>query len=96
MTIEERFERIEHFTAGWFEQSPREWEENRQMWRDTQRQIDELTRTVARFAEESRAADEKLRQQIAEVRLNMAALDRKTDERIQALVSAIGEMAKNK
>jgi flagellar hook-associated protein FlgK len=87
MTIEERFERIEHVTAGLAEEHRREREENRQLWRDTQRQINELTvrmndltlkvadtnDAIIRFAEESRAADRQL------------------GDRIDALVSAIGK-----
>jgi len=88
MTIEERFERIEHVTAGLAEERRKDREENRQLWRDTQRQINELaTRmndltlkladtndAITRLAEESRAADRQL------------------GERIDALVSAIGKL----
>jgi hypothetical protein len=61
MTAEERFERIEHVTAGLAEQFRKDREENRQLWRDTQRHINELTLKVAnmndaitRLAEETR------------------------------------------
>jgi flagellar hook-associated protein FlgK len=88
MTTEERFERIEHVTAGLAEQARKEREENRQLWRDTQRQLNELSARVndltlkiadtndaiTRLAEESRAADQQLR------------------ERIDSMVSAIGEL----
>jgi len=87
MTTEERFERIEHVTAGLAEEQRRFREESRQLWRDTQRQLNEaaarlndLTLRVAdanermdRMEEQSRAADHELR------------------ERIAALVSAIGQ-----
>jgi uncharacterized protein YlxW (UPF0749 family) len=87
MTIEERFERIEHVTAGLAEERRQDREENRQLWRDTQRQINELAvrmndltlkvadtnDAITRLAEESRAADRQL------------------GERIEALVSAIGQ-----
>jgi uncharacterized protein YlxW (UPF0749 family) len=87
MTVEERFERIEHVTAGLAEERRKDREENRQLWRDTQRQINELAvrmndltlkvadtnDVIARLAEESRAADRQL------------------GERIEALVSAMGK-----
>ena len=87
MTTEERFERIEHVTAGIAEERRKDREEYRQLWRDTQRQINELAArmndltvkmadtsdTITRLAEESRAADQQL------------------GARIEALVSAIGQ-----
>jgi methyl-accepting chemotaxis protein len=42
MTTEERFERIEHVTAGLAEERCRDREEFRQLWRDTQRQINDV------------------------------------------------------
>ena len=88
MTIEERFERIEHLTAGLAEERRKDHEENRQLWRDSQRQINELAirmndltlkvadtnDAIIRLAEESRAADRQL------------------EGRIEALVSAIGKL----
>ncbi len=69
MTIDERLARIEHVTAGLDEQWRRE--ENRTLWRDTQRQIDALGRKiadtndlVARLAEESHAGDRRLAEKI--------------------------------
>ncbi|MGO4882067.1 MAG: hypothetical protein ACLP59_14740 [Bryobacteraceae bacterium] len=87
MTIEERFERIEHVTARLAEERRKDREENRQLWRDTQPQINELAvrmndltlkvadtnDAITRLAEESRAADRQLR------------------ERIEALVSAMAK-----
>ena len=74
MTIEERFERIEHVTAGMAEERRRDRVESRQLWRETQRQLNELTMkmadvtvkiadttdTVAKLGEEMRAADRRL------------------------------------
>lgn len=99
MTIEERFERIEHVTAGLAEERRKDREEYRQLWRDTQRQIGELgvrmneltfkiadtNDAITRFAEESRAADQRIREESREA-------DRQLGERIDALVSAIGKM----
>jgi hypothetical protein len=87
MTIEERFEKIEHVTAGIAEERRKDREEYRQLWRETRREMHEVALkmndltlkiadtndTVARLAEESRAADKRL------------------GERIESLVSAIGQ-----
>jgi DNA anti-recombination protein RmuC len=106
VTIDERFERIEHVTAGLAEENRKNQEENRQLWRDTQRQIDALAATVRQFAEESRAADERLREEMREMNAKTDQRFRETDERfrrtdervgdiderINRLVGAIGEM----
>lgn len=87
MTTEERLDRIEHITAGLAEERRRDREEYRQLWRETQRQLNELAGRVneltlkvsetddaiTRLAEESRAADKRL------------------ENRIETLVSAIGQ-----
>jgi hypothetical protein len=97
MTIEERFERIEHVTAGLAEERRKDREEYRQLWRDNQRQINDLTLKIADTADsvtrlgekldflahESRESDRRLGERIDEV-------DRRLGERIDALVSAIG------
>jgi hypothetical protein len=88
MTTEERFERIEHVTAGLAEERRKDREENRQLWRETQRQLNELTIKVADTNDAiARLADE--------VRNNAEAArvaDQELRERISSLVSAIGEM----
>src|SRR5215831_3588548 len=73
MTIEERFERIEHVTAGLAEERRKDREENRQIWRDTQRQINELTLkiadtndSIARLGEETREAIKRLAEESRE------------------------------
>jgi hypothetical protein len=97
MTTEERFERIEHVTAGLVEERRKDREEYRQLWRNTQRQIDELTVKIERFAEESRAADKRLEDKIERLADKVErfaeesrAADRRLGQRIEALVSAIG------
>ena len=96
MTTDERFERIEHVTAGLVEERRKDREEYRQLWRDTQNRINELTakiaevderlaRSLEEFARESRAADDRLRQQIESV-------DKHLRDRIDSLVSAIGTL----
>jgi len=98
MTIDERFERIEHVTAGWIDQSRREREEDRALWRDTQRQINELSVRMVQIGDESRAADRRLGERLEQLALENRQVhaeaverDRQLDERIAALVSAIGE-----
>ena len=87
MTTEERLDRIEHITAGLAEERRKDREEYRQLWRETQRQLNELAGRVneltlkvsdaedaiTRLAEESRAADKRL------------------ENRIEIMVSAIGQ-----
>ena len=93
MTTEERFQRIEHVTAGLAEQAQRDREENRELWRDTQRQLDQLAihgarvtadidRLILEAAERDRAAHE--RDRASHER------DAALDARIDKLTSAIG------
>jgi uncharacterized protein YlxW (UPF0749 family) len=97
MTTEERFERIEHVTAGLAEERRKDREEYRQLWRDTQRQIYELTLkigdtndAITRFGEESRAADARLGARIDALAEESRAADARLGARIETLVSAIG------
>lgn len=64
-------------------------EEDRQLWRNTQRQIDELTVTVVRFGTRVDQLSETIEQLAQESRES----DRRLGERIDALISAIGAMA---
>jgi hypothetical protein len=87
MTTEERLDRIEHITVGLAEERRKDREEHRQLWRETQRQLNELAGRVneltvkladandaiTRLAEESRAGDKRL------------------ETRIDTLVSAFGQ-----
>jgi len=91
MTIEERFARIEHVTAGLAEERRKDREEFRALWRGTQRQIDALAvqderlgKRIEILAEESRAADQRLAERIEET-------DKRLGARIESLVSAMGE-----
>jgi len=54
MTLEERFARIEHVTAGIAEQREKDREEYKALWRDTQRQIDALATTTTNSPAPSR------------------------------------------
>ena len=87
MTPEQRLEKIEHLLAGWVEQSKAEHAENRLLWRETGRQIQE-------FAREGREQMAAIRAEFAERdrawHAEIAGRDRAMDERIQKLISAMG------
>jgi phage host-nuclease inhibitor protein Gam len=92
VTTEERLDRIEHVTAGFAEQFRKDREENRQLWRATQRQIGEL-------ADEMREADWRLGDRIELLAEESCAADKRLGERIDqlagrvdSLVSAIGSL----
>ena len=94
MTAEERFERIEHVTAGLAEERRKDREEFRALWRDTQRQFNDLTLKVAAVVDGLDRAGTR----IAELAEQAAARDRETDRRfretdarIDKLIIAIGE-----
>ena len=101
MTIDERLERLEHYTAGLGEMFLKEREESRQLWRETQQEIASLSRKVNDIADQflvfQRQADERHRQteeRFRETDERFRETDerfRQTDERINTLVSAIGE-----
>jgi hypothetical protein len=91
MTTEERFERIEHVTAGLAEERRKDREEFRALWRDTQLQLNALTFRIAEV-------NDRLGARIADLAEEAAVRDRETDRRfretdarIDKLVSAIGE-----
>src|SRR5215469_4921953 len=97
MTVEERFERIEHITAALVEERRKDREEHKQLWRDSQRQIAELTQKIAetnvavtRFAEESREADRRLGERIDELGRHLGQRIDDLGVRVDSLVSAIG------
>jgi hypothetical protein len=98
MTPEDCFARIEHVTAGLAEQRKKEREENRQLWRDTQRQLNELALRISevderlgkRIQELAEEAAERDRQALERDRESQER-DKRLGERIEALVSAMGE-----
>jgi len=98
VTIEERFERIEHLTAGMAEERRKDREEYKALWRDTQRAIDDLGRHVDALAVDTRVRFEQVADQIAaltaesrETNQRLRELGEATDARIASLVSAIGQ-----
>ena len=67
MTIDERFERIEHYTAGLAGERRKDREEYKALWRDTQRQLNEVSARLVQLSEadeEARAADRRLEARI--------------------------------
>ena len=94
MTTEERFERIEHVTAGLVEERRKDREEFRALWRDTQRQLDSLAGRVDSIASrlDSFIAESAARDRVTDQRFRETDQRfRDTDARIDKLVSAIGE-----
>ncbi len=90
VTTDERLARIEHVTAGIAEERKKDRDELRGLWRDTQRQLDQLTGRVGAiaahldtFIQESRAADQRLAERIEET-------DKRLGERIETMISAMG------
>src|ERR1017187_1630430 len=98
MTAEERFARIEHVTAALVEERRKDREEYRQLWRDTQRQIAELTLKIADTNDKiadtndtvTRLAED-LTRQIRASDERAKAAEQELRDRISALVSAIGQ-----
>jgi hypothetical protein len=86
MTIEERYERIEHLTAGLAEERRKDREEYKALWRDTQRQLDE----IARAALENNRAIAELGILIRDLAEESRDADRRLGQRIDSLASAIG------
>jgi hypothetical protein len=98
MTTEERFERIEHITAGLAEERRKDREEYRQLWRDTQRQINEtnaavaaLTFKIADTSDTVTRITEDLALQIHASDERAKAAEQELRDRISSLVSGIGE-----
>lgn len=98
MTTEERFERIEHITAGIAEERRRDREEYKALCRDNQRATDDLRHHLDELAVDTRLRFEQVADQLATLRAESRETDRRlrelgeaTDARIAALVSAIGE-----
>ena|SRR5579863_4778956 len=98
MTIDERFERLEHYTAGLGEMFVREREESRQLWRETQqeilsvsRKLNELTDQFLRFQVEGEERKREIDKRFRETDERF----RQTDARIQSLVVAIGELIRS-
>src|SRR4051794_19327245 len=90
MTSEERIARLEHVTAGWIEQSRKDYEENRRLWREQQAEFATMRKETEAMRQETdrrwRETDERFRE--------TAERSRQTDERVDKLVLAIGELVR--
>jgi polyhydroxyalkanoate synthesis regulator protein len=105
--LEERLGSVEHFTAALAEERRKDREEYKMLWRDTQRQLNELSTRLVQWGEEMREADERLRQRIEQfaeesraaderIREEARAADESLRQRIDALVSGIGEFMRHR
>jgi septal ring factor EnvC (AmiA/AmiB activator) len=93
MTAEERFERIEHVTAGLAEERRKDREEFRTLWRETQRQLNDLTQNVASLGDRIGALADEAAARDRETDRSFRLTDqrfRETDARIDKMVSAMG------
>lgn len=93
MNAEERLDRVEHYTAALVEERRRDREEYKSLWRDTQRQWNELSGRIDQLAKESREADKRLEARIDQLAKESREADKRLEGRIDRLVSAIGELA---
>jgi hypothetical protein len=94
MTTEERFERIEHITAGIAEERRKDREEHKALWRETQRQLNEVSIRLVQFSEADSRLEARISQLAEESRAaaeESRAADRRLEERIASLVSGFGE-----
>jgi len=103
MTTEERFERIEHVTAGLAEERRKDREEFRELWRDTKRHIDEVAMNLSKLTVQVVEMDDRLGARIADVNDRLGAhietlaeesraADKRLEPRIESMVSGIGEV----
>jgi len=87
MTTEERPDRIEHITARLAEERRKYCEEYRQLWRETQRKLNELAGRVNELTIKVSEAEDAITRLAEESR----AADKRLQNRIETLVSAIGQ-----
>ncbi|MGD0870677.1 MAG: hypothetical protein ABSB88_14065 [Bryobacteraceae bacterium] len=89
MNTEQRFQRIEHLTAGLAEERRKDREEYKTLWRDTQRQLNEVSTRLVQFSEaDSRLieADARLEARIAQLAEESRAANKNLEARIESLV----------
>jgi chromosome segregation ATPase len=91
----EGFDRIEHLTAGIAEERRKDRDEYKVLWRDTQRQLNEVSARLVQLSEadeEARAADRRLEARIQQLADESRAANEQLEERIETLVSRFGEV----
>ena len=88
MTPEERFEHFKRLTAGLAEERRKNRDEDKTLWRDTQRQINELSARILQFGQESqesarrhREADSRLEARIKQLAEESGEADRRLDRK---------------
>jgi len=98
MTPEERSERIKRLAGALAEERRKDREEFKTLWRDTQRQINELSARVLQFGQESqesarrhREADSRLEARIKQLAEESREADRRLETHIESLVSALNQ-----
>lgn len=94
MTPEERFERIEHLTAGIAEERGKDRDEYKALWRDTQRQINDNAVQIGRISltiADTNDQVHRLTDRLAELATEARDADKRLGERIEPLVSAMGQ-----
>jgi predicted nucleic acid-binding Zn-ribbon protein len=94
MTSEERLDRIEHLTAGIAEERRKDREEYNGLWRDTQRQLNEVSIRLVQLSEADSHLEARIEQLAEESRAankELQAADKELQERIASLVSGFGE-----
>jgi hypothetical protein len=103
MTTEERFERIEHLTAGIAEERRKDREEYKTLWRDTQRQLNEASVRLVQLSEADSRLEARIEQLAEESRTAITRLAEESraankllEERIASLVSGFGEFIRHR
>jgi hypothetical protein len=98
MTTRERFERIEHISAGMAEERRKDREEHKAVWRDTQRQLNEVSTRLVQFSEADSRLEARLEQLAEDSRTAITRLadesraaNKQLEEHIASLISGFGE-----
>ena len=99
MTIDQRLDRIEHITAQIAEERRKDREEYKGLWRDARERMNRTDERIGRMADAVSAVALQVDRLAVETRLRIAELadesraaDEKLNARIEALVSAIGQL----
>ena len=94
-----RLDRIEHVTAAHIEQARKDYEENRRIWREFQTEREAIWRRMEErdreFREQLTASQQQWNEQLTASQQQWNERGRALDERIGALVTAIGELIRH-
>jgi len=86
-------------TAGIAEERRKDRDEYKGLWRDTQRQLNEVSARLVQLSEadeEARAADKRLEARIAQLAEESRSANKLLEERIASLVSGFGEFIRQR